>query len=44
MGLFQVEIQVAIDQQRVVAQTLESFGLGVDPLGKRLVPVDPYLA
>ncbi|MBI4610651.1 MAG: aspartyl protease family protein [Candidatus Rokubacteria bacterium] len=26
------------------AQTLESFGLGVDPLGKRLVPVDAYLA
>ncbi len=25
------------------AQTLESFGLGVDPLGKRLVPVDAYL-
>ena len=26
------------------AQTLESFGLGVDPLGRRLVPVDAYLA
>jgi len=26
------------------AQALESFGLGVDPLGKRLVPVDAYLA
>jgi len=26
------------------AQTLESFGLGVDPLGKRLVPVDAHLA
>ncbi|MFQ5829623.1 MAG: aspartyl protease family protein [Candidatus Methylomirabilia bacterium] len=26
------------------SQTLESFGLGVDPLGKRLVPVDAYLA
>ena len=26
------------------AQTLETFGLGVDPLGKRLVPVDAYLA
>lgn len=25
------------------AQTLETFGLGVDPLGKRLVPVDAYL-
>ena len=26
------------------AQTLETFGLGVDPRGKRLVPVDAYLA
>lgn len=26
------------------AQTLEPFGLGVDPLGKRLIPVDAYLA
>lgn len=26
------------------AQALETFGLGVDPLGKRLVPVDAYLA
>ena len=26
------------------AQTLEAFGLGVDPLGRRLVPVDAYLA
>jgi clan AA aspartic protease len=26
------------------AQTLETFGFGVDPLGKRLVPVDAYLA
>lgn len=26
------------------AQTLETFGLGVDPLGKRLVPVDASLA
>ncbi len=26
------------------AQTLESFGLGVDPLGRRLIPVDAYLA
>ena len=26
------------------AQTLESFGLGVDPLGRRLIPVDVYLA
>jgi clan AA aspartic protease len=25
------------------AQTLETFGLGVDPLAKRLVPVDAYL-
>ena len=25
-------------------QTLETFGLGVDPLGRRLVPVDAYLA
>lgn len=28
----------------VGAQTLETFGLGVDPLGRRLVPVDAYLA
>jgi len=26
------------------AQTLETFGLGVDPLGRRLVPVDASLA
>jgi clan AA aspartic protease len=26
------------------AQTLETFGLGVDPLGLRLIPVDAYLA
>lgn len=26
------------------AQTLETFGLGVDPLGRRLVPVDAYRA
>ena len=26
------------------AQTLETFGLGVDPLGKRLIRVDAYLA
>ncbi len=26
------------------AQALETFGLGVDPLAKRLVPVDAYLA
>ena len=26
------------------AQTLETFGLGVDPLAKRLVPVDAFLA
>jgi clan AA aspartic protease len=26
------------------AQTLETFGLGVDPLAKRFVPVDAYLA
>ena len=26
------------------AQTLETFGLGVDPLRKRLIPVDAYLA
>ena len=26
------------------AQTLETFGLGVDPLGRRLVSVDAYLA
>jgi clan AA aspartic protease len=26
------------------AQTLETFGLGVDPLGRRLIPVDAYLA
>ena len=25
------------------AQTLETFGLGVDPLRKRLMPVDAYL-
>lgn len=25
------------------AQTLETFGLGVDPLGKRLIPVDAHL-
>lgn len=24
------------------AQTLETFGLGVDPLGKRLIQVDAY--
>jgi len=28
----------------LVAQTIETFGLGVDPLGQRLVPVDAYLA
>ena len=28
----------------VGAQTLETFGLGVDPLGRRLIPVDAYLA
>ena len=28
----------------VGAQTLESFGLGVDPLARRLIPVDAYLA
>jgi hypothetical protein len=28
----------------VGAETLESFGLGVDPLGPRLVPVNAYLA
>ena len=27
----------------VGAQMLESFGLGVDPLGRRLIPVDAYL-
>ncbi len=26
------------------AQTLETFGLGVDPLGKRLIPMDAHLA
>ncbi len=26
------------------AQTLETFGLGVDPLARRLVPVDAFLA
>ena len=26
------------------AQTLETFGLGVDPLARRLVPVDASLA
>ena len=26
------------------AQALETFGLGVDPPGRRLVPVDAYLA
>jgi hypothetical protein len=26
------------------AQTLETFGLGVDALARRLVPVDAYLA
>lgn len=26
------------------AQTLETFGFGVDPLGKRLIPIDAYLA
>jgi predicted aspartyl protease len=26
------------------AQTLETFGLGVDPLRKRLISVDAYLA
>ncbi|MBI2469071.1 MAG: aspartyl protease family protein [Candidatus Rokubacteria bacterium] len=26
------------------AQTLETFGLGVDPLRKRLIPVDAYVA
>jgi len=26
------------------AQTLETLGLGVDPLARRLVPVDAYLA
>ena len=30
--------------QLLGAQTVETFGLGVDPLGKRLVPVDAYLA
>ena len=25
------------------AQTLETFGLGVDPLARRLIPVDAYL-
>jgi clan AA aspartic protease len=30
--------------QLLGAQTLETFGLGVDPLGKRLIPVDAYLA
>lgn len=37
---------MASDQspQLLGAQTLETFGLGVDPLGKRLVPVDAYLA
>jgi clan AA aspartic protease len=28
----------------VGAQTLETFGLGVDPVGLRLIPVDAYLA
>ncbi len=32
------------DSQALVgAFTLEAFGLAVDPLGKRLVPVDAYL-
>lgn len=26
------------------AQTLETFGLGVDPLARRLIPVDAYVA
>ena len=30
--------------QLLGAQALEPFALGVDPLGKRLVPVDAYLA
>lgn len=30
--------------QLLGAQTLETFGLGVDPLGKRLIQVDAYLA
>lgn len=30
--------------QLLGAQTLETFGLGVDSLGKRLIPVDAYLA
>lgn len=30
--------------QLLGAQTLETFGLGVDPLGKRLIHVDAYLA
>jgi hypothetical protein len=55
MGIFSVELElVAADgiaslgddagPNLVGAQTLETFGLGVDPLARRLVPVDAYLA
>ena len=49
MGLFSVDIQVmTIDRPGapflIGAQTLETFGLGVDPLGRRLIPFDAYLA
>ena len=47
MGIFHVDIDVvaaAAAPSLLGAQTLESFGLGVDPLGRRLVPVDAYLA
>ena len=33
-----------VSPKLVGAQTLETFGLGVDPLGCRLIPVDAYLA
>jgi len=37
---------LAPDQSRKLlgSQTLETFGLEVDPLAKRLIPVDAYLA
>ncbi len=36
--------ETAVWEVAEIRETLETFGLGVDSLGKRLVPVDAYLA
>jgi len=44
MGQFRIELTLLARNGGPSSTTLEELGLGIDPLNRRLIPVDLYLA